>query len=77
MLTVFRNHPGTLVVGILISLTAFVIFYLITVFALSWGTGTLGYTREEFLLIQLFGILFFALTIPWSATLAERSRGPC
>ena len=76
MLTVFRNHPGTLVVGILISLTAFVIFYLITVFALSWGTGTLGYTREEFLLIQLFGILFFALTIPWSATLAERGRRP-
>jgi metabolite-proton symporter len=76
MLTVFRNHPGTLVVGILISLTAFVLFYLVTVFALSWGTVRLGYTREQFLLIQLFGILFFALTIPWSATLADRGRRP-
>jgi metabolite-proton symporter len=76
MLTVFRDYPGTLVVGILVSLTTFVIFYLMTVFALSWGTRALGYAREQFLLIQLFGILFFALMIPWSATLAERGRRP-
>ena len=76
MLTVFRDYPGTLVVGILVSLTTFVIFYLMTVFALSWGTRALGYAREQFLLIQLFGILFFGLTIPWSATLAERGRRP-
>ena len=76
MLTVFRDYPGTLVLGTLISLTAFVLFYLVTVFALSWGTRKLGYTREEFLLIQLFGILFFALTIPWSAKLAEHGRRP-
>jgi metabolite-proton symporter len=74
MLTVFRDYPGTLVLGTLISLTAFVLFYLVTVFALSWGTRKLGYTREEFLLIQLFGILFFALTIPWSAKLAQKGR---
>ena len=76
MLTVFRDHPGTLVVGVLLSLTTFVIFYLMTVFALSWGTRALGYTREQFLLIQLFGILFFALTIPWSAALVKRGRRP-
>ncbi len=76
MLTVFRDYPGTLVLGTLISLTAFVLFYLVTVFALSWGTRKLGYTREEFLLIQLFGILFFALTIPWSAKLAGHGRRP-
>jgi metabolite-proton symporter len=76
MVTVFRDHLGLLVVGTLISLTAFVLFYLMTVFALSWGTSKLGYSREEFLLIQLFGILFFALTIPWSAKLADRGRRP-
>jgi metabolite-proton symporter len=76
MLTVFREQPKTLVLGILISLTAFVLFYLVTVFALSWGTSKLGYTREQFLQIQLFGILFFALTIPWSAKLAEHGRRP-
>jgi metabolite-proton symporter len=74
MLKVFREHAGTLVIGVLMSLTTFVIFYLMTVFALSWGTRALGYTREQFLLLQLFGIIFFALTIPWSAVLAERGR---
>ena len=34
--------------------------YLMTVFALSWGTTALGYSREKFLVMQLFGILFFA-----------------
>jgi metabolite-proton symporter len=76
MLTVFRHHPGSLAVGILASLSAFVLFYLMTVFALSWGTTALGYSREQFLLIQLFGILFFALAIPVSAVIAERGRRP-
>ncbi len=74
MLTVLRHHPGTLVAGILVSLSAFVLFYLMTVFALSWGTTTLGYSREQFLLIQLFGILFFGISIPLSAVVAERGR---
>jgi metabolite-proton symporter len=71
---VFRDHFGTLVVGILVSLATFVLFYLMTVFALSWGTTALHYSRATFLLIQLVGILFFAVTIPISAVLAERGR---
>jgi metabolite-proton symporter len=74
MLAVFRDHPGTLVFGVLASLATFVIFYLMTVFALSWGTSELGYTREQFLLIQLFGVICFAVAIPPSALLAERGR---
>lgn len=76
MLTVFRRHIRTLVAGILVCLATFVLFYLMTVFALSWGTTVLHYSRARFLLIQLFGILFFALTIPISALLAERGRRP-
>jgi metabolite-proton symporter len=74
MVAVFRDHFGTLIIGIMASLATFVLFYLMTVFALSWGTTALGYTRQKFLLMQLFGILFFALTIPVSAILAERGR---
>ena len=74
MLEVFRRHSVTLVMGILLSLTAFVLFYLMTVFTLSWGTSALGYSREKFLVMQLFSILFFALLIPISAVLAERGR---
>jgi len=74
MLTVFRDHPRMLVVGTMLSLATFVLFYLMTVFALAWGTTALGYSRSQFLLMQLFGILFFAITIPLSAVLAERGR---
>src|SRR5436305_2237075 len=74
MVVVFKDHTATLLLGVLIALSAFVIFYLMTVFTLLWGTTALGYSREQFLLIQLFGILFFALTIPLSARLAEYGR---
>jgi MFS family permease len=74
VVTVFREHSGALVIGIMISLATFVLFYLMTVFLLSWGTTALGYTRDQFLIMQLFGILFFGLTIPLSAVLAERGR---
>ncbi|HYT75694.1 MAG TPA: MFS transporter [Vicinamibacterales bacterium] len=72
MAVVFRQHRITLVLGILMSLATFVLFYLMTVFALTWGTSALGFTRQQFLLIQLFGIIFFAITIPLSAILADR-----
>jgi metabolite-proton symporter len=74
MFVVFRDYPRTLVIGTMVSLATFVLFYLITVFALAWGTTALGYSREQFLLMQLFGIVFFALTIPLSALFAERGR---
>jgi metabolite-proton symporter len=76
ILTVLRRHTRALLAGILVCLATFVLFYLMTVFALSWGTTALHYSRGSFLLIQLFGILFFALTIPISALLAERGRRP-
>jgi len=72
--TVFRSHGWTLTVGVLASLATFVLFYLMTVFALSWGTTALGYSRNEFLILQLIGIVFFGLTIPVSARIAERGR---
>ena len=74
MMVVFRDHTRVLIAGILVCLATFVLFYLMTVFALSWGTSALGYGREKFLVMQLIDISFFALTIPVSAVLAERGR---
>jgi metabolite-proton symporter len=76
MFAVLRNHLRELCAGVLVCLATFVLFYLMTVFALSWGTTALHYPRGTFLQIQLFGILFFAATIPISALLAERGRKP-
>jgi metabolite-proton symporter len=74
MLTVIKEHPRTLVLGTLASIETFVLFYLMTVFSLSWGTSVLGYSRNTFLVIQLVGVVFFALAIPVSAIIAERGR---
>jgi MFS family permease len=74
ILAVFRIYTRSLLAGVLVSLATFVLFYLMTVFALSWGTSALGYSRGKFLLMQLFCVSFFAVTIPISAVLAERGR---
>lgn len=70
--TVFREHGRMLILGTIIALATFVLFYLMTVFALSWGTTALGYSRQEFLIVQLFAVVFFAITIPVSALLADK-----
>ena len=74
MAVVFRDHLRALAAATALCLATFVLFYLMTVFALSWGTTALGFSRGKFLLMQLFDILFFALTIPIAAVLAERGR---
>lgn len=72
MLKVIGQHPQALVLGTMAALATFVLFYLMTVFALGWGTNALRYTRHDFLLIQLLAVVFFGLTIPVSAWLADR-----
>ena len=74
ILSLARNHLRALITGILVCLATFVLFYIMTVFTLSWGTSALHYSRGSFLAIQLVGVLFFAMTIPLSAWLAERGR---
>ena len=71
---VFRDHPKVLVLGTMVSIVAYALFYMMSVFSLSWGVSALGYTRNEFLVMQLFGILFFAATIPISGIMAETGR---
>ena len=47
MLVVFRDHTRALIAGIFVCLATFVLFYLMTVFALSWGTSALGYQPRK------------------------------
>ena len=74
LVTVVQRHTKALVAGVLSSLATFTIVYLITTFALLWGTTVLGYSREKFLLMELVGTVFFAAGVPWSAVLAARGR---
>ncbi|QHQ28827.1 putative major facilitator superfamily protein [Xanthomonas albilineans] len=72
MLTVLSQHVVAMLMGMLALLATFVLFYLMTVFALGYGTTTLHYSREQFLLLQMFGIVCFAVAIPLSAWFGER-----
>ena len=74
MLSLLRDHWSALIIGVLVCLSVFVLFYLLSVFALTWGTTELGYTRTQFLEIQLLGVIFFGIGIPVSARIAERGR---
>jgi metabolite-proton symporter len=74
--TVFRRNFREVVAGIMVCLATFVLFYLMIVFALSWGTTALHYDRDTFLIFQLAGVVFFGAAIPFAAWLAERGRRP-
>jgi len=72
MLAVLREYPGALVLGSIGSMATFVLFYLMTVFCLSWGTARLGIPRDTFLPLQMLAVVFFGIGIPVSAVLADR-----
>lgn len=72
MAAVCKKHPRMLVLGTLAAMATFVLFYLTSVFSLTWGTSKLGYSREQFLGMQLMGVVMFALWIPISALFADK-----
>jgi metabolite-proton symporter len=72
VVTVFAKHIKTIFLGTAGTITTFLLFYIMSVFTLSWGTSALKYPRENFLIAQMISMLFFALGIPVSAVLADR-----
>nr|WP_288833627.1 MFS transporter [uncultured Flavobacterium sp.] len=71
-LTLIKSYKNQLIFGTFAAITTFLVFYLMTVFTLSWATSDLGFTKRDALLIQLFSVLFFALFIPISALVADK-----
>lgn len=74
-LVVMTKYPRELILGTLATTTTFLVFYLMTVFALSWATTALKFPRVDYLILQMIGVLFFGLTIPISAVIADRIGG--
>ncbi len=72
MYAVVAKHARALVIGTIATVATFEVFYLMTVFLLSWATGPQHFPRQEFLVLQMICVLFFGLTIPLSAVLADR-----
>jgi metabolite-proton symporter len=69
---VFIKHTKAITLGTLFTVTTFLIFYLMTVFTLSYGTTVLKYSKSDFLIIQMISMLFLGLGIPLSAVIADK-----
>ena len=72
--TLLRQHPRALIRATLMPVSGYVLFYLVSVFTLSWATTEMGYPRPWFLTLQMFAVLAFAAMIPVSARLMEWGR---
>ncbi len=72
---VFVKFPLQLLLGTLGSMTTFLVFYLANIFALGWATNSLGFPRQQFLIMQMLAALFFGLLIPAAGALADRIGG--
>lgn len=72
LFSILQSYKWELFFGTFAAVATFVTFYLMTVFSLSWATTHLGFSRRDFLIIELFAILFFVIGIPLSAVLADR-----
>ena len=69
---VFGKHTRAIVLGTAAAITTFLLFYLMTVFTLSWGTSVLHYPRAGFLTAQMLSMFSFGIGIPLSAVLADK-----
>lgn len=76
----FRYHWKALILGTFIMLATYVLFYLMTTFALTFGTkpvapeqgpGGLGIAYTNFVLMQIIGVVFFALFTLLSGPVAD------
>lgn len=68
----FGSHWRLIVLGALAMVVCYALFYISTVFSLSHGVTSLGYSRESFLGMLCFAVLFMAAATPLSAWLSDR-----
>lgn len=77
---VFRTSWRQLLIGTFVMLGTYTLFYLMTTWVLSYGTGKTpeqggtgaGFQYRDFLVLQLIAVFFFAGFIPVSGWLADR-----
>jgi metabolite-proton symporter len=74
---VFRSNWRQLIQGTFIMLATYTLFYLFTTWILSYSIGAvedgfLGIGYQDFLVLQLLAILFFAAFVPVSGSMADR-----
>ncbi|MDV7084770.1 MHS family MFS transporter [Rhodococcus sp. IEGM 248] len=77
---VFKTSWRQLIIGTFVMLATYTLFYIMTTWVLSYGTGKTpaqggtgaGFHYTDFLVLQLIAVLFFAAAVPVSGWLADR-----
>ncbi|MFZ2163812.1 MAG: MFS transporter [Sideroxyarcus sp.] len=68
----FAHHLKPLVLGALLMVVCYALFYLTTVFSLSYGVTKLGISRPDFLCMLCIAVLFMAAATPLAAWAGDR-----
>ncbi|MCD2155364.1 MHS family MFS transporter [Rhodococcus cerastii] len=77
---VFKTSWRQLIIGTFVMLATYTLFYIMTTWVLSHGTGKTaadggtgaGFKYTDFLVLQLIAVVFFAAAVPVSGWLADR-----
>lgn len=72
VIELFSQYWLPTLLGAAAMVVCYALFYISTVFSLSYGVSTLGYSRETFLGLLCFAVVFMALATPLSAWLSDR-----
>lgn len=71
----FSKHLKATVLGMFIMVATYTLFYIMTVYSLSYGTQPkplgLGITRNDFLLMLMIGVVGFGVMVPIAGQLAD------
>lgn len=76
LFSVIRGHFGEILIGTLGSIACFMVFYIMTVFTLDYGTKTLHYPINVYLALQVAAIPVMALGVYVSGVLADKLLDP-
>ncbi|QJP73837.1 MFS transporter [Burkholderia glumae] len=72
VLALISQHWAPTLLGALSMMVCYTLFYISTVFSLSYGVGTLHIARTDFLGLLCIAVVFMAIATPISASAADR-----
>jgi metabolite-proton symporter len=72
LVPLFAHYSKPLILGALLMVVCYALFYITTVFSLSYGVGTLHIPRPQFLGMLCVAVLFLAAATPLSALAGDR-----
>jgi len=72
LVELLSHHAASLLLGALAMVVCYALFYISTVFSLSYGTTTLGIPRPQFLGMLCVAVIFMAAATPLAAWAGDR-----